>query len=59
MRKLISGLAGELPQSNTGKARAYVYEYLPFHATFTCKNKKQLDEALWSYGKYLKGENAL
>jgi hypothetical protein len=59
MRKLTSGSRGELPVSNSGKATTYVTEYLPFHASFTWPNKKEVDEALWSYGKYLKGDNAI
>jgi hypothetical protein len=59
MRKLTSGTKGELPGSNLGKAAAYVTEYLPYHAWLAWPNKKQLDEALWSYGKYLKDGNAL
>ncbi len=59
MRRLSTGCAAEVPASNAGKAAAYVGEYLPFHATLKWSNRKQVDEALWSYGKYLKGENAL
>jgi len=59
MRRLEVGHAEEIPTTNTAKARAYVVQYLPFHATFKYKNAKKIDEALWSYGKYLKGKNAL
>ena len=59
MHKLTAGRPAEPPTSNLGKALAYVDEYRSFHASFELAKRKQLDEALWSYGKYLKGENAL
>lgn len=59
MRRLQNGCAAEIPTKNVEKAKAYVDEYLPFHATFKYSDKKKIDEALWSYGKYLKEQNAL
>ena len=59
MKKLVTGRSAEIPDANRGKAIAYVDEYLPFHASFLHKNKKELDEALWAYGKYLKSRYAL
>ena len=59
MRRLQNGCAAEIPIKNVEKAKAYVDEYLPFHATLKYPDKKRIDEALWSYGKYLKEQNAL
>ena len=59
MRRLQNGCAAEIPTNNVEKAKAYVDEYLPFHATLKYPNAKKIDEALWSYGKYLKEQNAL
>jgi hypothetical protein len=44
----------EIPNLNRLKVISYIDEYLPFHASFNCENKKRLDEALWSFGKYIK-----
>ena len=59
MRRLQNGRAAEIPTNNVEKAKAYVDEYLPFHATLKYPDAKKIDEALWSYGKYLKEQNAL
>ena len=59
MRCLLEGRPEEIPTTNAAKAKAYVEQYLPFHSTFKYPNVKKIDEALWSYGKYLKGKNAL
>jgi hypothetical protein len=59
MCRLTRGRAEEIPETNHAKATAYVEQYLPFHARLTYKNRKKIDEALWSYGKYLKSWNAL
>jgi hypothetical protein len=58
MRQLLHGRAEEPPTTNRGKAIAYADEYMPFHKAFKHSNGKLLDQALWSYGKYLKGKNA-
>jgi hypothetical protein len=54
MRRL-QGLSDEIPQNTLEKARAYVDEYLPFHRRLKTRNKRKLDNALWVYGKYMKG----
>lgn len=59
MRKILTGETQEIPATNPEKAIVYIDEYLPFYKRFNHKDKKQLDEALWSYGKYLKGRYAL
>ncbi len=58
MCRLEVGRPEEIPTTNTAKAKAYVEQYLPFHAAFKYPNAKKIDEALWSYGKYLKEKNA-
>ena len=59
MCRLKDGHAAEIPTTNVAKAKAYVDQYLPFHATLMYPDAKKIDEALWSYGKYLKEQNAL
>ena len=59
MKYILNGKAEEIPKSNRKKAASYIDEYLPFHARFSYANKKRLDEALWSYGKFLKGPYVL
>ena len=59
MRRLLVGHPEEIPRTNAEKAKAYVEQYIPFHSTFKFPNAKKIDEALWSYGKYLKGIYAL
>lgn len=59
MRRMQVGRPEEIPRSNAEKAKAYVELYLPFYSTFKSPNKKKIDEALWTYGKYLKGMYAL
>ncbi len=59
MAKLLRGNLEEIPENNKTKAVIYAKEYLSFHQSFKHDNSKQLDEALWAYGKYLKAKNAL
>jgi hypothetical protein len=59
MRCLTGGRVEEIPRANLAKASAYVDQYLPFHSRFTYKNRKRVDQALWSYGKYLKSWKGL
>ncbi len=59
MRRIEIGRPEEIPRSTSAKAKAYVEQYLPFHAAIKYPNAKKIDEALWSYGKFLKGKNAL
>jgi hypothetical protein len=58
MRKITSGTKSEIPGSNSEKAVVYVTEYLPFHSSLVWPNKKQLDEALWSYRKLPRQEDS-
>ena len=47
------------PKNELDKAAVYIDEYLPFHAAFKYPNEKLLDQALWSFGKHIKGKNAV
>jgi len=58
MHRLLHGKAAEIPATNCGKARAYADEYVSFFKAFDYPDGKLLDQALWSYGKYLKNSNA-
>ena len=44
----------EIPVANTKRAEMYFDEYLPFYRSFGTQHGKRLDEALWSFGKYLR-----
>ena len=46
----------ELPLSNRDKVKKYINFYLPFWKEFTAFPSKKVDEALWSYGKFLKSK---
>lgn len=59
MKHIQTGKILEIGKTNKVKANQYVNEYLPFHRSFTCHDKKKLDEALWAYGKHLKSRYAI
>ena len=44
----------EIPYYNKKKVETYVNQYLPFWNTFSQFPPKKVDEALWSFGKFLK-----
>ena len=44
----------EIPNDNKEKVHLYINEYLPFWEEFRSFPQKKVDEALWSYGKFLK-----
>lgn len=43
----------EIPKSNKKKIEIYLEEYLDFYNSFKGLPHKKVDEALWSYGKFL------
>ena len=45
-----------IPSQNREKVEMYINSYLPFWSEFTEFPSKKVDEALWSYGKFLKLE---
>jgi len=44
----------EIPSQNRVKVEMYIKYYLPFWSEFLEFSSKKVDEALWSYGKFLK-----
>jgi hypothetical protein len=58
MLRLLDGKAAEPPATNRGKALAYADEFVSFFKACDYPSGKLLDQALWSYGKYLKNSNA-
>jgi hypothetical protein len=44
----------EIPSKNKVKVEMYINHYLPFWREFLEYPPKKVDEALWSYGKFLK-----
>jgi hypothetical protein len=51
----------EIPQNNRNKEEIYFHEYLHFFNRLAAEgiDRKELDEALWAFGKYLKDKNCL
>jgi hypothetical protein len=58
MLRLLDGKAAEPPATNRGKALAYADEFVSFFKACDYPSGKLHDQALWSYGKYLKNSNA-
>jgi hypothetical protein len=56
MRFLEAGRAEEIPAKDAAKIRAYLSEYMPFHARFQDMPHRAVDKALWAFGKLI-GEN--
>lgn len=44
----------EIPNYNPSRIKMYINEYLPFWQEFNELPPKRVDEALWSYGRFLK-----
>jgi len=53
---LEAGRAEEIPAKDAAKIRAYLSEYMPFHARFQDMPHRAVDKALWAFGKLI-GEN--
>jgi hypothetical protein len=47
----------EIPKHHPTVIRSYVERYLPFHARFNGMDSRDVDKALWAYGKFLKESN--
>jgi hypothetical protein len=54
MAKLKNWPKIDIPSLNKTKIRTYINHYLPFWRKFFKFPPKKVDEALWSYGKFLK-----
>lgn len=53
MRFIQAGAREEIPLRDALKVRAYIDQYMPFHAQFTGLPQRAVDKALWAYGKFL------
>lgn len=53
MRFLEAGMIEEIPAKDPDKIRAYVGEYMPFHAQFNGLPQRTVDKALWAFGKFI------
>ncbi len=51
------GIIEEIPSYDPKKVAEYVSHYLPFYTTFTGFNNREVDKALWSFGKFIKDNN--
>jgi hypothetical protein len=56
MRFIQAGVLEEIPAKDPAKVRAYIEEYMPFHARFDDLPHRAVDKALWAFGKFI-GEN--
>jgi hypothetical protein len=43
----------EIPRGNRAKVLTYLEEYCPFFRRFDGYNHRQVDRALWSFGRFL------
>jgi hypothetical protein len=46
----------EIPASNPTKVRTYLADYRTFFARFDGCNHRQVDRALWSFGRFIRTE---
>jgi hypothetical protein len=56
MRFIEASLREEIPARDPDKIRAYIDQYMPFHARFDGLPHRTVDKALWAFGKFI-GEN--
>ena len=56
MRCIQAGVKDEIPDKDDEKIRAYIEQYMPFHARFDGMPQRSVDKALWAFGKFI-GEN--
>lgn len=47
----------EIPQYDPRKIDAYIDRYIPFYEKFAMVGPRNLDKALWSFGKFIKETN--
>ena len=55
--RFIQGFAEEIPKNDNDKIRAYLYDYIPFHALFSFADARAADKALWAFGRFLSGNS--
>ena len=51
------GIPEEIPARDPAKIASYIQHYLPFHAKFNRLDGRNVDKALWAFGKFLKEAN--
>jgi hypothetical protein len=54
MRFIKSHTVEEIPSADARKIEIYVNEYIPFHQQFSEMHFRQVDKALWAFGKFTK-----
>jgi hypothetical protein len=54
----IQGEPEEIPQyDDARKIKTYIERYLPFYERFAAIDMRKVDKALWSFGKFINGNN--
>lgn len=56
MRFVESGVREEIPKRNPQKVSVYLNRYMTFHTQFDGMPYREVDKALWAFGKFI-GEN--
>lgn len=51
------GTPEEIPDSDQLKIESYINRYLPFHAQFNDMDGRNVDKAIWAFGKFIKEVN--
>jgi len=57
MAYIENGEMEEIPGYDPRKIDAYIERYLPFHARFAAIDGRDVDKALWAFGKFLNENN--
>jgi hypothetical protein len=57
MRFIEAGVREEIPEKEPDKIRAYLDQYMPFHARFEGISDRAVDKALWAFGKFINENN--
>jgi hypothetical protein len=57
MRFIESGVLDEIPRNDARKIRTYLDNYISFQSGFDGATSRQVDKALWAFGKFLKENN--
>jgi hypothetical protein len=57
MRFIQAGVREEIPAKDVDKINAYIGQYIPFHARFDGLPHRDVDKALWAFGKFINENN--
>lgn len=57
MTYIENGAAEEIPRYDPRKIDAYIARYLPFHERFAAIDGRDVDKALWAFGKFINENN--